>query len=309
MRKSLTLLAVLLCLVAGAWAQATDAPRSSNGPWTLEGVDATNSQYVYIRVTMAGVVFTVTDGDWKVGDATPVLPANRWYAFPQNAYESASATNQTGTFQPSYATGGLYAAATSHDCPYLWNQGGVALDFLLGISDAGGWNYESQGSSNRFPASGVGHSGSYVNAFQVRAIFLDGQQQANTANFTATAAGEAQFKNPKIGTWPLLGLLAGDARLRNTDVVYTTAMLSAGGNTTANYSWSTPGMIYPWAEATTFRFNPDVIGGFVATCTDKGLGVPPNEKTTMVLQLLTPRKTEAGNRTGARTVRQLGSKP
>jgi len=280
MRKSITLLAVLLCLVGMAYAQsAQDAPRSSLNPGYYAEPTSGNSQYIYIRVTMAGAVFVVSNGDWQVGDLTAV--PTPWYAYPQNTYQSANGT-WGGEFPFAFVSGAPYTSNFTNDCPVIWNQGGTALDFFLAMSDAGGFAYESHGSSSRMNP-GVTSAGAYVNAFQVRAIFLNTNVGITT---TYNDAGYAEFKNPKISPWVLN---PSEPRLQNTDVVYTSAMFGGPANVTANYGWTAVN-IYPWAEATTFRFNPDGHAThFPASCTNKGLGIPPNAKTTIAMQLITPR--------------------
>jgi len=54
----------------------------------------------------------------------------------------------------------------------------------------------------------------------------------------------------------------------------------------------------PWAEATSFRFNPlhGDASDFPRSCTNKGLGIGPDGRVTIALELLTPRTITAAYR-------------
>lgn len=294
MYKTFLALVVLLCLVAVVFAQ--DARRYSTDPTGFygEAIEG-NSQYIYIRVTMAGAAFAIDNGDWVIGDA-----ATPWYCWAQNVYHSADANNRAGAHPPSWINAGAvpYNNPTANDCPILWNQGGVALDFILAVVDMDGWNYENTGATNRNWGVGI-NSGTFRNAFQVRAMFLKHGVAGITSNYDD--AGEALFHAPPFAMTSDV-IIENEARLANTHIVYHSAYLGTapsplGGVQTSDWSYAVAQTI-PWAEATSYRFNPDHVarpndGPYSATA--KGLGIPPDGRVTIALQLLSPYATTASH--------------
>lgn len=298
MYKTFLALVVLLCLVGTTFAQPTaiDARRYSTSAtgWFAWDLTTLNSQYIYIRVTLAGARFALDNGDWVIGDNT-VAPA--WYCWPQNVYQSADPNNREGQFPPSWVAGTApYTVGTTDDTPIAWNQGGVALDFLLAVTGAGGWNYEYKGETNRNWGLGLTSHDYFKNGFQVRAIFARGNTAGVTSHYDD--AGWTQFDGTRDIEWtgpPVYVPAANEPRLQDCDIVYSTAMLTAAfpGAETATWNWAA-GRPFPWAEATSARFNGNYTvnpGDRPYTSNAKGLGIPPDGRVTIAMQLLSPYKT------------------
>jgi hypothetical protein len=280
MHKTLFVLLMVLGLATLAFGSPGDAAKTNLQPGFYNDPTAGNSQYIYIKVTLAGVMFQISNEEWIIGD-----PAGTWYAWPQDVYHSAGGSYK-GEFPTEYVTSlGLNARYDSvfvNDCPIIWNQGGVALDFLLGVVNMAGWEYESQHSSNRMPDA-INSSNAFQNAMQIRAIFA--KWGGATDNYN-DVNGPDNFKAPTWGAgnaFPATFTAAGNASLRNTDVVYTTAMLGFNPLTVNSTSdWQASGTLPSWLEATNERFNP-VAGDLVPDATNKGLGLAPDRRVTIAM--------------------------
>jgi len=312
MKKLLFVLILVLGLAAWVAAQETgsDVPRTNLqlGP-NNEATD-NNSQYITIRVTLAGVIFQVSNSDWQIGNNT--VPGSEWYAWPENIYHNASGSDHKGVFPPSFVTGsyGPVPGTFANDMPIIWNKGGVALDFLLGVSSTGGWIYESKHSSNRLANDFITSGQSFLNAMQVRAVFM--KHGGTTSNYNdANYAG--RFNAPGWGLtahiFPATPTAIDVPELAYTNVVYTTAMITAAaeGEAYMTSSWTVDNgaagapvaNAATWFEATSSRFSPLQAAGdvnvanhanLVVGSTSKGLNLPPDRRTTIALELLTPRK-------------------
>jgi len=258
-----------------------------------------NSQYVYIRVTLAGVMFELSNGDWVIGDTAGA--GGSWYAYLGNEYHNAGG-RWAGALPPSFINPATapYNTVFNNDMPIIWNKGGVALDFMLAVVNMAGWSYESQHSSNRLADDAITSHEAFQNGMQVRAVFVRWGQNAVTSHYNDLSymgAGGTdprfKFANRNSDPWPgtadhnWVGLL-------NADVVYTTDMIGGMAAFTSTWDVQTATDTRSWFEATSNRFNPN------KTVTDSmdlaigasafGLGLAPDRRITIALELLTPRK-------------------
>jgi len=288
-----------------AFGQGLDNPRSSTDPALTTLGDATqgNSQYIYIYVTLAGAKFVVSNGLWVIGDTTVPLPANPWYAWPKNVYHSAGGA-KIGEFPPTFITAvGSYVGNFANDCPVIHNQGGVALDFFLVVDDMGGWYYDSKHSSNLLTdlqaATTTTASGAepFKNAFQLRANFVRWGDLGTTANYN-DVAGATRFIFPRIPDYTGMPANPVDHRVANSDLVYTSAFFGNMAAITNTYQYNAATTL-AWAEATKWRMNPNAADAndLPRTATAKGLGIPPDGRVTIAMELLTPRTITAAYRT------------
>jgi len=289
MPKILFALLLVLGLAALAFGQSPDAQRSNLQPGFYGEATGANSQYIYIRVTLAGVQFQLSNGDWAIGDS-----AGTWFAYLGNEYHSAGG-RWAGALPPSWVNPATapYNTTFTNDCPIIWNQGGVALDFMLAISSMQGWYYDSKHSSNRLANDAITSNNSFQNAMQVRAVFCRWGNNGQTSHYNdVNYAGRFRFPNMSMDPFPTVDSTAVPARLMNSDVVYTTGLI--GGIAGMTRGWGVQGaQNISWYEATSNRFNPNMpvdSMDLVIGATKTGLGLAPDRRVTIALELLTPRK-------------------
>jgi hypothetical protein len=306
MKKILLVLVLVLSLVSIISAQTTYSYERTNlEPGPLGEATTGNSQFIYIRVTMIGVHFSVTDGDWVIG----VAPT--WYATAGNTYHNVNGATYAGVFPPSYETEGIYATHFTRSVPNIWNKGGVALDFMLSISTTGGWLYDSKHSSNRLANEHVTSNRAFENAMQVRAIFLNNVFAATTHDYDDTRyiadGGGFKFNTHTMDPWTpavIDHINVGDAAgLKDCDVIYTDALDGSGHllggdfSASAGTDWwgSVSSLTNPsWFEASSNRFDPrtGVLGytqerGIIGA-TALGVGLAPDMHSLLAMELLTP---------------------
>jgi hypothetical protein len=290
MHKFLFVLLLVLGLATMAFAQSpADAARSNMQPGFYGEATGTNSQYIYIRVTLAGLQFMLSNGDWQIGDS-----AGTWYGYLGNEYHSAGG-RWAGALPPSFINPGIhpYDSTFKNDCPIIWNQGGVALDFMLAVSSMQGWYYDSKHSSNRLVNEAVTSHDAFQNAMQVRAVFCRYGNGAQTSHYNdLNYAGRFRFPSHNMDPFPVVDSTAVPAYLINSDVVYTTGLV--GGIAGMTHGWGVQGaQNISWYEATSYRFNPNLPADsmdLVIGATPKGLGLAPDRRVTIAMELLTPRK-------------------
>jgi len=305
MRKALFALAIIGIMFSWSFAQIPqlDAAKTNTEPGAYNDVTGSNSQWIYIHVTLAGVIFEISNQDWVVGDNAYADAADDYYAFLQNLYHNAAGSHRgaiPGNNVPNTGAGYLGSFSATTDVPLLWNKGGVSLDFLLAVSNMAGWGYESKHSSNRpaSPSANVASGNSFQNSMQVRAIFF--KETGVMTNYGDSPYNN--FKFPLLNQLPGVDFPAAPApanastlpSLKNADVVFTTSM--GGAAALADFSgstqsWQTYTGDCSWYEATSYRFNPETAdwANAVPTITPKGLGVEPDQKVKIAMQLLTPR--------------------
>jgi len=320
-----TLFAVLMVLVLGSmvFAQSpaqTDDPIQSNAYYPDDPTFG-NSAVVFIKITMAGEIFELSNGEWVIGDNT-----EGWFCFPQNIYHSAAGSHSgAGSLLPAWtgyvpttpASPGYTdvfdqtTAGDNGDCPVIYNQGGIALDFFLTISPNIGFDfhYESAHSSNVMNdevTSGV----AFKDGVQLRAIFLRHTLAANaTGQFTDADYAKFCYSNPVAG-WgsdaygsPTPNPPTSHARY--SDLVLTSKFFRVADASAITASFGFQGVLTnpdgaqmnSWAEATSYRFTAARGGAPPNDFTNyapfhasvKGLGVLPGERVTIAMQFLSPK--------------------
>lgn len=310
MRKVILALLLTLGVVSLAMAQASpttagDAQFTNLQPSSLNEPTHGNSQYIHIKVTMAGVVFQMTNGDWVIGNNTGT-PATSWFAFPANYYMSAGGL-ASGVYPAAFINPATapYDTIFTNDCPVIYNMGGVSLDFFLTVENLEGWWYESAHSSNIMTAAHavdtrVASGEPFKNAFQVRAIFCRQGDGANTANYNDAHPDAFLFPtgfDAPATTPPYVFTAPAPAWMNDVDLVFTSAGFGdlsaapiAGIEAVEAFGWASAG-VPPWLEATTKRFNPPAanVNDVVRSATEQGIGLSPNTRLTIALELLTPR--------------------
>jgi hypothetical protein len=304
MRNAILVLLLTVALATSAFAQLTPAvPQDTLRDNLHTGYygEATtgNSQYIYIHVTMAGVVFSVQNGDWAIGNNTG-NPSTSWYAFPSNVYMNAGGL-ASGIHPPPFIDNTIapYDTIFHNDMPLLWNRGGVALDFLLMVWDMAGWDYDSRHITNILTDAEAATTRDadiepFKNSFQLRAVFVRWGDGGTTTNYTDAHEGNFDFTTFNDYTGYTTGghLQAANPHpgLLDADLVYTQGMFNMISGWTDAYSWNS-GMGATWLEATSYRFNPphSIAADYARTSTLKGLGIAPASRVTIAFQLLTPR--------------------
>jgi len=211
MRKAILALLLTVALVSFAnalpnAATAQDDARDNLNPGYYNEATYNNSQFIYIRVTMAGVVFNVTNGDWVIGNNTGTF-ATSWFAYPANYYFNAEGSSATGKYPPPFiTTAAPYDVTFQNDMPILHNRGGVALDFFLMVENLEGWYYETIHSSNIMTdanavATRLASGEPFKNAFQARAVFVRWGDGGLTSHYNQTN-GLTHFLHPEVDAFP-----------------------------------------------------------------------------------------------------------